>query len=93
MPTASKEDLTPKLIILTEQVASFVKSTEAITKDHEARLRFLETSNAELQTLIAKLDGNYSAQFATIKERQTISNIVQTTFATVAAVIAGVVKK
>ena len=93
MTPSQREDLTTKMIILTEQVASFVKSTEAMTKDHESRIRFLETSNAELQTLIAKLDGNYSAQFATIRERQTISNIVQTAFATVAAVIAGTIKK
>ena len=82
---AKPNDLEIQIGLLAQQVSTFISAAQEINKDHEARLRRLED-------LMTKLDGKVDKELGVIKERQTISNMVQVAFTSIATVLAALFK-
>lgn len=75
--------ISQELLLITQENRIFMQAQNALNADHEKRLRAIED-------LAAKIDSKIDREVGVIKERQTIGNILQGGFATIAAVIAAV---
>ena len=81
MPPAKKmneiQEIMTQLVLLNEQVSSLKKVVERSIDDHEARIRGLESGQGVIQKDIA-----------TIRERMTVFNLIQSTLTAIASAIA-----
>jgi len=67
-------EISTQLALLAERMGSLQKTVEKSVNDHEDRIRALETSHGEMKRDIA-----------TIRERMTVFNMLQSGFAALAA--------